>query len=181
MKKTNTLIVVLILSIISGFYFYTKIFNSSNTFKDSFNELETPSELKLELEKGVYSLFELSTKLKSIEKPSINYLITERSKNPKILEIILDTINSKNKTITTYTIHDRIFKSIGQFEINKNQTVHIISKINDKRINKLAFRSKEKSKSFMGVLMFSFLLFASVGGIIISGIALLIIRKKTQT
>ena len=120
MKKTNILLTILIISLISGIYFLTNIFNSSNEFKKDFNEFKTPSELKIELEKGVYDVFELSTKLKGIEKSDIDYLITEKGENSKIIEIDVDTNNSinKNKTTVTFTIYDEVFKSIGQFEIS---------------------------------------------------------------
>ena len=172
MKKTNILLTILIISLISGIYFLINIFNSSNDFKKDFNEFETPSELKIELDKGIYDLYELSTKLKGIEKSDIDYLITVKGENPKIIEIDLDTID-KNKTTITYTINDMVFKSIGQFEINEKQSVNIISKINDKQIDKLAYRQKETSKSFFGIMRSSLLLLFSVSGII-----LLITRKK---
>jgi hypothetical protein len=177
MKKTNILLTILIISLISGIYFLINIFNSSNDFKKDFNEFETPSELKIELDKGIYDLYELSTKLKGIEKSDIDYLITVKGENPKIIEIELDTID-KNKTTITYTINDMVFKSIGQFEINEKQSVNIISKINDKQIDKLAYRQKETSKSFFGIMRSSLLLLFSVVGFLISGIILLITRKK---
>ncbi|MGB5364359.1 MAG: hypothetical protein WBN17_13755 [Aureibaculum sp.] len=177
MKKTNILLTILIISLISGIYFLINIFNSSNDFKKDFNEFETPSELKIELDKGIYDLYELSTKLKGIEKSDIDYLITVKGENPKIIEIDLDTID-KNKTTITYTINDMVFKSIGQFEINEKQSVNIISKINDKQIDKLAYRQKETSKSFFGIMRSSLLLLFSVVGFLISGIILLITRKK---
>ena len=177
MKKTNILLTILIISLISGIYFLINIFNSSNDFKKDFNEFETPSELKIELDKGIYDLYELSTKLKGIEKSDIDYLITVKGENPKIIEIDLDTID-KNKTTITYTINDMVFKSIGQFEINEKQSVNIISKINDKQIDKLAYRQKETSKSFFGIMRSSLLLLFSVLGFLISGIILLITRKK---
>ena len=177
MKKTNILLTILIISLISGIYFLINIFNSSNDFKKDFNEFETPSELKIELDKGIYDLYELSTKLKRIEKSDIDYLITVKGENPKIIEIDLDTID-KNKTTITYTINDMVFKSIGQFEINEKQSVNIISKINDKQIDKLAYRQKETSKSFFGIMRSSLLLLFSVVGFLISGIILLITRKK---
>jgi len=177
MKKTNILLTILIISLISGIYFLINIFNSSNDFKKDFNEFETPSELKIELDKGIYDLYELSTKLKGIEKSDIDYLITVKGENPKIIEIDLDTID-KNKTTITYTINDMVFKSIGQFEINEKQSVNIISKINDKQIDKLAYRQKETSKSFFGIMRSSLLLLFSVVGFLISGIILLITRMK---
>ena len=177
MKKTNILLTILIISLISGIYFLINIFNSSNDFKKDFNEFETPSELKIELDKGIYDLYELSTKLKGIEKSDIDYLITVKGENPKIIEIDLDTID-KNKTTITYTINDMVFKSIGQFEINEKQSVNIISKINDKQIDKLAYRQKETSKSFFGIMRSSLLLLFSVVGFLISGIILLITRIK---
>jgi hypothetical protein len=180
MKKTNILLTILIVSTISVIYFLINIFDSSNDFKKDFNEFETPSELKIELDKGIYDLFELSTQLERIEKFDIDYQITEKGENPKIIEIDLDTITSinKHKTTITYTIYDKTFKSIGQFEIYKKQPVNIISKIKDKRIDKLAYRQKETSKSFFGVMKFSFLLLFSIGGFLISGILLMINRKK---
>jgi hypothetical protein len=180
MKKTTVLLTILIISVISGIYFLTNIFNSSNDFKKDFNEFETPSELKIELDKGIYNLFELSTKLNGIEKYDIDYLITENGKNPKIIEIDLDTITSinKNKTTITYTIYDKVFKSIGQFEIDEKQYVKIISNINDKQIDKLAYRQKETSKSFFGIMKSSLLLLFSIAGFLISGILLLINRKN---
>ena len=180
MKKINILLTILIISLVSGIYFLTNIFNSSNEFKKDFNEFETPSELKIELDKGIYDLFELSTKLKGIDKSDIDYLITVKGENPKIIEIELDTIDSikKNKATITYTIYDKVFKSIGQFEINEKQSVKIVSKINDKQIDKLAYRQKETSKSFFGVMKSSLLLLFSIVGFLISGIILLITRKK---
>ena len=180
MKKTNILLTILIISLISGIYFLINIFNSSNDFKKDFNEFETPSELKIELDKGIYDLFELSTKLNGLKKSDIDYLMTEKGINPKIIEIDLDTTDSinKHKTIITYTIYDKVFKSIGQFEIDKKQYIKIISNINDKQIDKLAYRQKETSKSFFGVMKSSFLLLFSLIGFLISGIILLITRKK---
>ncbi len=180
MKKTNILLTILIISLISGIYFLTNIFNSSNDFKKDFNEFETPSELKIELDKGIYDLFELSTKLKGIEKSDIDYLITEKGENPKIIKIDLDTIASinKNKTTITFTINDKVFKSIGQFEIDEKQYVKIALNINDKQIDKLAYRQKETSKSFFGIMKYSLLLLFSIIGFLISGIILLIARKK---
>lgn len=180
MKKTNILLTIFLLSIVSGVYFLTNIFNSGKDFKDDFIEFETLSELKIELDSGIYDLFELSTKLKGIEKYDIDYLITQKGENPIIIEIGLDTIDSvnKNKTTTTYTIYDEKFKSIGHFEINKKQTVKIVSNIDDKRVDKLAYRQKETSKSFFGVMKFAGLLLFSSGGFLISGILLLISFKK---
>ncbi|MFO7720740.1 MAG: hypothetical protein R6W85_09925 [Gillisia sp.] len=182
MNKINVLLPIFIISIVSGVYFLINIFNSSNDFKDDFNEFETPSELNIELDPGIYDLFEMSTKLKGIEKYDIDYLISEKGRNPKIIEIGLDTIDSifKNKKTITYTIYDEKFKSIGQFEINKKQSVKIVSNINDKRIDKLAYRKKETSKSFFGVMKFSGLLFFSTGVFLISGILLLITIKKNK-
>ena len=180
MKKNNILLTIFIISIVSGVYFFTKIFYSSNDFKKDFSEFETPSELKIELDTGIYDLFELSTTEKGIAKYDIDYLITAKGENPKIIEIELDTIDSipKNKTTRTYIIFDKKFKSIGQFEINKKQSVKIISTINDYRIDKLAYREKETSKSFFGVLIFLMLHLLSIAGFLISGILLLINRKK---
>ena len=180
MKKTNILLTILIISLISGIYFLINIFNSSNEFKKDFSEFETPSELKIELDKGIYDIFELSTKLTAIEKSDIDYLITVKGQNPKIIEIDRNTIDSinKNKVTITYTVFDKVFKSIGQFEINEKQSVKIVSKINDKQIDKLAYRQKETSKSFFGVMRSSLLLFISIGGFFISGTILLINRNK---
>ena len=180
MKKNNILLAIFIISIVSGVYLLIKIFNSSNDFKNDFNEFKTPSELKIELDSGIYDVFELSTKEKGTAEYDFDYLITAKGENPKIIEIGLDTIDSihKNKTTRTYIIFDKKFKSIGQFEINKKQYVKIISTINDHRIDKLAYREKETSKSFFGVLKFSVLHLFSMAGFIISGILLLINRKK---
>ncbi len=180
MKKTKILLTIFIISIVSGVYLLIKIFNSSNDFKNDFNEFKTPSELKIELDSGIYDVFELSTKEKGTEEYDFDYLITAKGENPKVIEIKLDTIDSipKNKTTRTYIIFDKKFKSIGQFEINKKQSVKIISTINDHRIDKLAYREKETSKSFFGVLKFAVLNLFSVAGFLISGILLLINRKK---
>jgi len=180
MKKTNILLTIFIISIVSGVYLLIKIFNSSNDFENDFNEFKTPSELKIELDPGIYDIFELSSKLKGIEKHDIDYLITEKGENPKIIEIGLNSNDSihKNKTSITYTIYDKKFKSLGQFEINKKQSVKIVSTINDKLIDKLAYRKKGTSKSFFGVIKFSVLHLLSIGGFLISGILLLINRKK---
>lgn len=180
MKKTSILLTIFILSTVSGVYFLINIFNSGKDFKDDFIEFETPSELKIELDSGIYDLFELSTELKGIEKYDIDYLITEKGENPIIIEIGLDTIDSvnKNKTTITYTIFDEKFKSIGGFEINEKQSVKIVSNIDDKRIDKLAYRKKETSKSFFGVIKFAGFLLFSTGGFLISGILLLISIKK---
>jgi hypothetical protein len=180
MKRTNILLTIFIISIISGVYFLIKIFYSSNDFKSDFNEFETQSELKIDLDSGIYDLFELSTKLKETEKYDINYLIREKGENPKIIEIGLDTtgLSNKNKSTITYIIFDKKFKSIGKFEIDKKQSVKIISNINDNRIDKLAYRKKETSKSFFGVIKFSVMHLFSSAGFLISGILLLINSKK---
>jgi hypothetical protein len=81
-------------------------------------------------------------------------------------------------TSITYTVFDNKFKSIGQFKINKKESVRIISNINDQRIDKLAYKSKEKINSFWAVIKFSLLLFVSIGGFFISGIILLVNHKK---
>ena len=111
--------------------------------------------------------------------PLNDAILISLGKFNKIIEIDLDTITSinKHKTTITYTIYDKIFKSIGQFEIYKKQPVKIISKIKDKRIDKLAYRQKETSKSFFGVMKFSFLLLFSILGFLISAIFLPLIKK----
>jgi hypothetical protein len=71
-----------------------------------------------------------------------------------------------------------VYKSIGQFEIKEKQTVKIISKISDDSIDQLAYREKETSTSFFGMLKSSLLLLFSVAGFLISGILLLVYQKK---
>lgn len=180
MKKTNILITILIISLISGSYFFTNILNSRHKFEKDFKVFQTPSETKVELNNGIYELFELSTKLKENEKPAINYLVTEYGENPTIIEIDVDTMHvvPKIKTTITYAIFDKVYKSIGQFEIKEKQTVKIISKISDDSIDQLAYREKETSTSFFGMLKSSLLLLFSVAGFLISGILLLVYQKK---
>jgi len=180
MKKTYILLPILIISAISGIYFSISIFNSGSDFKEDFNEFETSTELTVELDKGVYDLFELSTQSNNLEKFNIDYQITEEAENPKIIEIGLGTTTSikKSTTTITYAIFNKQFKSIGQFEINKKQPVKIISKIKDSRIDKLAYRQKDTSQSVFGIVKLFFLVLFSAGGFLASGILLLMDRKK---
>lgn len=169
---------IIVLSIVVGVYSLVRIFNSSNEFKESFNEFETPSEIKIDLETGVYDLFELSTKPNFEKEKGIDYLIVEKGKEHKIIEIILDTLSTRNKSTFEYTILGKRFKSIGQFELFEKQSVTIISKINDKRVDKLAYRVKKQKNSFWGVMKFSLLLLVSIIGFLVSGILLLLRRNK---
>jgi hypothetical protein len=180
MKKKKVLTRIIALSIIVGVYCLTKVFNLSNEFKDSFNEINTPSELKIDLETGVYDLFELSTKPNFEDGNNIDYLISENGENPKIIEIQLDTadISDLNKSSITYSIYDKKFKSIGQFEIIEKQSVKIISTINDKRIDKLAYRTQEQNNDVWVIMTFSLILLLSMGVFIVSAILLVINRNK---
>lgn len=47
MNKTNILLTIFIISIISGVYFLIKTVNASSEFKSDFNEFEPQSELRL--------------------------------------------------------------------------------------------------------------------------------------
>lgn len=182
MKKKKVLTKIIALSIIIGFYSLTKVFNLSNEFKDRFNEFNTPSELKIDLETGVYDLFELSTKPNFEEGKDIDYLISEKRENPKIIEIQLDTANKSdsNKSYITYSIYDKKFKSIGQFEIIEKQSVKIISTIHDNRIDTLAYKLHEKDNDAWIIMTFSFFLLLSIGAFLISAI-LLVIHRNNKT
>lgn len=182
MKKRRILFSILIVSTLIGIFSLIKAYNLMRDFKESFNQFATPVELRLDLDKGVYDLYELSTKTDTEDELDIDYLVSVTGENPKVIEIEEDKFDiASHKGIRmTYVVNKNKFKSFGQFEIDEKQAVIIRSGIKDSRINKLALRSNEKSQSFFDVMSYSLLLLLSVGGILVSGISLLVIRRRQK-
>ena len=176
-KRQTILLSIIIVSILIGIFSLSKILKTGTAFSDSFNEINTPSELTIELKKGEYTFYELTTKSVLNKNFKIDYSITEHSENPKIIEIGVGS-TKKNQSTTTYSLNDKQFKSIGKVLINKNQTVKIVSTIKDERIDKLAYRIKGDKNPIFDIMKYSLLLLISGGGLLISLIVLLINRQK---
>ncbi len=181
MTKRTILFTILILSILLGVFSGTKSLLSKNEFQERFVEFSTPSEQQIVLEAGEYDLFELSTK--SDLKKDIDYSISIQETDPMLIEISEDTNDSIEdlKVTIRYTITDKVYKSIGYFEIDTKQSVKLISNVNSSQIDKLAYKIKLKTSPFFDAMKFGFLFFISVVGIIISGISLIIIINKKKT
>jgi len=181
MTKKTILLTILILSIFLAIFSVTKFLMSKNEFQDNFIEFSTPSEQLIELEKGEYDLFELSTK--SDTEKDIDYIISIQEADPILIEINEDINNSVENTRTTIrlAINDKVYKSIGSFEIDDKQSVKLVSSVASSQIDKLAYTLKGKTKTFFDVMKFGLLFFIGAIGIIISGISLIIIINKRKT
>ena len=202
MKKRSILISILILSTLVGLFSIGKVYYLTRDFKESFNEFETPTELRLNLDKGVYDFYELSiekeaedksdkgvhavykisTKTNTEDELDIHYLVSLKGENPKIIEIEEDKFGTvyHEGVRMTYVLNKNKFKSFGQFEIDKKQSVIIRSSIENSRVKKLAIRSNEQTSSFFDVMSYSLLLLLCVIGFLVSGISFLIIRRREK-
>ncbi len=182
MNKRGILISSLILSTLVGLFSLVKVYYLMREFKGSFNEFETPTELRLKLDKGIYNLYELSKKTDAEDESDMTYWVSALGENPKIIEIEEDRYGTASHMgiRTTYVLNNKKFKSFGQFEIDARQSVIIRSTVKDSRIKKLALRSSEKSTSFFDIMSYSLLLLLCVVGFLVSGISFLIIRRREK-
>lgn len=175
-NKQIVIVSVLIISLIIGSFSLKKIFTSSMDFSDSFNEFSTPSELSIELERGVYVFYQVSNNTSNQEVLNIDYSITVKDTNPKTIEIAIGS-KQPNQSIIKYTLQEKQFKSIGEVIIDEKQAVKIISTISDPRIDKLAYRINSDQISIFEPMKYSLLLILSGLGFLIS--LILIIRNRS--
>lgn len=168
MKNKNILIGFLIATLFLGGYAGFKIFNSSKKITENFKRFDSFTVLKTELEAGNYTLFEVSEDSdEEKEQENENYRIIVMQENPKVIEILPDTLyigkDSKKKMKVNVTIRflGEKIRSIGTFTVDKKQEVTIISKIDNDKIKGFAYKSQSKKSDFYGVIKYVLLLVLS--------------------
>jgi len=178
MSKRTILSAIFILSVLVGAFGLINSLRLIYEFKSNIIEFTTPFELKVESGNGRYDLFVMSSK--SDEEDGVDCL------NPKdILSSIAiktkdDTrivINKKSSNLT-YILFDNVYRNIGSFETDGEQTIRIESNSKNVQFEKLAYAREGLWVRIFGLMKYGLLLLLSVGVGLISGISLIILKRN---
>ena len=178
--KRTILSVIFILSVIVGVSLLANWLKLIYEFKNNIVEFTIPSELNIELENGSCDLFVMSSKSNKNadddyfkSKDFLNQIVIKTKEGASI------KIRKKDANMSCKLL-DKEYKRIGSFDLDTKQIVRIESNSKDVFIEKFAYAKEGTFLKILDIMKFGLFFILSMGGVLISGISLLILRKNTR-
>lgn len=180
MNKRTILSGIFILSVIVALFSLILGSKLVYEFKSSIIEFTTPFELKIESGSGMYDLFVLSSK--SDKEEHVDHVASKNILSPLVIktkEGSIIPINYKDAHIT-YILFDNVYKKIGSFEIDGEQTISIESNAKNGHFEQLTYAKEGSFVRFFDIMKYGLFFLLSVGAGLVSGISLIILKRNKR-